>query len=121
MSIRYKIIDSHPNLSLPTGKMPRLHGEWRVRVDDKIQFVAREATLAVDGREHPHDTDINRVVAPNEFVVAEILKNSEPPLLLSCVFATICIVDERRTHVPACEQRVGARNRFKMKIGDRQE
>ena len=47
MSIRYKIIDSHPNLSLPTGKMPRLHGEWRVRVDDKIQFVAREATLAV--------------------------------------------------------------------------
>ena len=31
MSIRYKIIDSHPNLSLPTGKMPRLHGEWRVR------------------------------------------------------------------------------------------
>lgn len=92
-----------------------------VSVDDKIHFVAPETTLAVDGREHPHDTDINRVVAPNEFVVAEILKNSEPPLLLSCVFATICIVDERRTHVPACEQRVGARNRFKMKIGDRQE
>ena len=47
MSIRYKIIDGHPNLSLPTGKIPRLHGEWRVRVDDKIQFVAPETTLAV--------------------------------------------------------------------------
>ena len=44
-----------------------------VSVDDKIQFVAPEATLADDGREHPHDTDINRVVAPNESVVAEIL------------------------------------------------
>ena len=30
MSIRYKIIDGHPNLSLPTGKILRLHGEWRV-------------------------------------------------------------------------------------------
>ena len=74
MSIQHKILDSHPNLSLPTGKIPRLHGEWRVCVDDKIHFVAPEATLAVDGREHPHDTDINRVVAPNESVVAEILK-----------------------------------------------
>ena len=45
-----------------------------VSVDDKIQFVAPAAALAVDGREHPHDTDINRVVAPNEVVVAEILK-----------------------------------------------
>ena len=45
-----------------------------VSVDDKIHFVAPEATLADDGREHPHDTDINRVVAPNESVVAEILK-----------------------------------------------
>ena len=45
-----------------------------VSVDDKIHFVAPEATLAVDGSEHPHDTDINRVVAPNESVVAEILK-----------------------------------------------
>ena len=68
-----------------------------VSVDDKIHFVAPEATLAVDGREHPHDTDINRVVAPNESVVAEILKNSEPPLLLSCGFATICIVEKTRT------------------------
>ena len=40
-----------------------------VSVEDKIQFVAPEATLAVDGREHPHDTDINRVVAPNESVL----------------------------------------------------
>ena len=30
---------------------------------------ALAAALAVDGREHLHDTDINRVVAPNEFVV----------------------------------------------------
>ena len=45
-----------------------------VSVDDKIQFVAPAATLAVDGREHPHDTDIDRVVASNESVVAEILK-----------------------------------------------
>jgi hypothetical protein len=45
-----------------------------VSVDDKIHFVAPAAALAVDGREHPHDTDIDRVVAPNEFVVAEILK-----------------------------------------------
>ena len=66
-----------------------------VSLDDKIQFVAPAATLAVDGREHPHDTDINRVVAPNESVVAEILKNSEPPLLLSCVFAIIYVVDKR--------------------------
>ena len=49
-----------------------------VSVDDKIHFVAPEATLAVDGREHPHDTAIKRVVAPNESVVAEILENSEP-------------------------------------------
>ena len=46
-----------------------------VSVDDKIQFAAPAATLAVDGREHPHGTDIDRVVAPNESVVAEILKN----------------------------------------------
>ena len=49
MSLRHKILDSHPNLNFLTGKIPRLHGEWRVRVDDKIQFVAPEATLAVDG------------------------------------------------------------------------
>ena len=47
MSLRHKILDSHPNLNFLTGKIPRLHGEWRVRVDDKIQFVAPEATLAV--------------------------------------------------------------------------
>ena len=39
-----------------------------VSVGDKIQFVASAATLAVDGREHLHDTDINRGVASNEFV-----------------------------------------------------
>jgi len=42
-------------------------------VDDEIHFVALAAALAVDGREHLHDTDINRVVAPNEFVVDGIL------------------------------------------------
>ena len=30
-------------------------------VDDEIHFVAPAAALAVDGREHLHDTDINRV------------------------------------------------------------
>ena len=53
-----------------------------VSVDDKIHFVAPETTLAVDGREHPHDTDINRGVAPNEFGVAEILN----PLYFCLVF-----------------------------------
>ena len=47
MSLRHKILDSHPNLNFLTGKIPRLHGEWRVRVEDKIKFVAPEATLAV--------------------------------------------------------------------------
>lgn len=47
MEVAQRVADNHPNLSLPTGKIPRLHGEWRVRVDDKIQFVAPEATLAV--------------------------------------------------------------------------
>ena len=42
-------------------------------VDDEIHFVALAAALAVDGREHLHDTDIDRVVAPNEFVVDGIL------------------------------------------------
>ena len=42
-------------------------------VDDEIHFVAPAAALAVDGREHLHDTDINRVVASNEFVVDGIL------------------------------------------------
>ena len=42
-------------------------------VDDEIHFVPLAATLAVDGREHLHDTDINCVVAPNEFVVDGIL------------------------------------------------
>ena len=32
MSIQHKILDSHPNLSFLTGKIPRLHGEWHVRV-----------------------------------------------------------------------------------------
>ena len=47
MDVAQRVADNHPNLSLLTGKIPRLHGEWRVRVDDKIQFVAPEATLAV--------------------------------------------------------------------------
>ena len=42
-------------------------------VYDEIHFVALAATLAVDGCEHLHDTDVNRIVAPDEFVVDGIL------------------------------------------------
>ena len=42
-------------------------------VDDEIYFVPLAATLAVDGCEHLHDTDIHRVVASDEFVVDGVL------------------------------------------------
>ena len=42
-------------------------------VDNEIHFVPLAATLAADGREHLNGTDVNRVVAPDEFVVDGIL------------------------------------------------
>ena len=41
-------------------------------VDDEIHFVPLAATLAVDGREHLHDADINCVVASDELVVDDV-------------------------------------------------